>query len=396
VSAAKSSLAEDLAAWACRLEPSDADLELARRSLQDTLAVMIAARGHALRPLWEHLGPAGRWAAQAHVLDYDDLHLPSTAHISAVCVPTALACGGDARAYLAGAGAMARLGTALGWHHYRAGWHATCTAGAPAAAVTAAVSRGLSAGQTATAIALAVPAAGGVQAAFGTAAKSLQVGFAVDAGVRAADLAGAGASADPAALEAWFELVGGEDISRAAGGVGDGLAIKIYPCCYALQRPIHAITKLGEVAPADVEQIRVSTPVSSLKPLIHHRPVTGLQGKFSLEYGVVAPLLDGPPGLDSFTDEAVGRPEAQELVRRVEVCGTESGDGGLLAGEVAIEVRLRAGGSRRTSLDLPPGAPGRPPTPAQLRRKLQACAGAAAPGLEGATFENALAVAELR
>ena len=28
---------------------------------------------------------------------------------------------------------MARLGSALGWRHYSAGWHATCTAGAPAA-----------------------------------------------------------------------------------------------------------------------------------------------------------------------------------------------------------------------------------------------------------------------
>ena len=26
---------------------------------------------------------------------------------------------------------MARLGTALGWPHYSAGWHATCTAGRP-------------------------------------------------------------------------------------------------------------------------------------------------------------------------------------------------------------------------------------------------------------------------
>ncbi len=33
------------------------------------------------------LPAAARWAAQAHVLDYDDLHLPSTTHISTVCVP---------------------------------------------------------------------------------------------------------------------------------------------------------------------------------------------------------------------------------------------------------------------------------------------------------------------
>src|SRR5919107_4733932 len=118
------------------------------------------------------LGRAGRWAAFAHVLDFDDLHMPSTTHVSAVSVPVALATGGGARAYLAGAGVLARLGTALGWPHYERGWHATCTAGAPAAAVAATVALGGGREEIAAAIALALPAAGGVQRAFGTAAKS--------------------------------------------------------------------------------------------------------------------------------------------------------------------------------------------------------------------------------
>ena len=81
---------------------------------------------------------------------------------------------------------MARLGSALGWSHYSHGWHATCTAGAPAAAAAAAVSFGMGRDEIASAIALAVPAAGGVQRAFGSDAKALQVGFAAEAGVRAA------------------------------------------------------------------------------------------------------------------------------------------------------------------------------------------------------------------
>ncbi|MBV9047585.1 MAG: MmgE/PrpD family protein, partial [Solirubrobacterales bacterium] len=181
-----------LANWATQLQPSEEDLALARRSLLDTLAVAYAARDHPLRALFDQLADAGRWAALAHVLDFDDLHMPSTTHISAICVPVALATGGDARAYLAGAGVMARLGTTLGWRHYSAGWHATCTAGAPAAAVTASIALRLDAERTATAIALAIPAAGGVQRAFGSSAKALQVGFAADAGVRAARLAQAG------------------------------------------------------------------------------------------------------------------------------------------------------------------------------------------------------------
>src|SRR5207302_2974767 len=138
---------------------------------------MCAARDDPLRGQLGPLTEPGRWAALAHVLDYDDLHLPSTTHVSAVCVPAALSADGTlsagegARAYLAGAGVMARLGTALGWQHYGAGWHATCTAGAPAAAVAAGAARGLDAERIAVAITLAIASAGGVQRVFGTAAK---------------------------------------------------------------------------------------------------------------------------------------------------------------------------------------------------------------------------------
>ena len=87
-------LAEQLANWAARFEPTDDDVELARRSLVDTVAVAAAAAGHPVAELARQLGRAGRWAALAHVLDFDDLHMESTTHVSAVCVPAALAAGG--------------------------------------------------------------------------------------------------------------------------------------------------------------------------------------------------------------------------------------------------------------------------------------------------------------
>ncbi|HEY3953351.1 MAG TPA: MmgE/PrpD family protein [Streptosporangiaceae bacterium] len=372
-----SSLATRLAGWAHGLRPSPEDLELAHRSLLDTVAVALAARDHPVTGLAAELGEGGRWAVAGHVLDFDDLHMESTTHISAVCVPTALATGGGARAYLAAAGVMARLGTALGWPHYAAGWHATCTAGAPASAAGAAVAAGLAAGQIATAMALAIPAAGGVQRAFGTDAKSLQVGFAVEAGIRAARLAAAGARADPSALEAWLALVGGDPAAHpGAGGpaVPGGLAVKIYPCCYALQRPISALAGLagGTLDPAAVARIVLRTPEASVTPLIHHRPQTGLQGKFSLEYGAAAALLDGYPGFASFTDEAVRRPAAQRLAGLVEI-KLDPGGAGLLDGELEATVHTAGGKIRRAGLRYPPGSPASPPDLAALRAKLDGC-----------------------
>jgi 2-methylcitrate dehydratase PrpD len=226
-------------------------------------------------------------------------------------------------------------------------------------------------------MALAVPAGGGVQRAFGTDAKSLQVGFAADAGVRAARLAAAGATADLTALDAWFGLLGG-DPSAVPGwdapAVPGGLAIKIFPCCYALQRPISAVAALAgreRIDPAAVDRIVVRTLKGTVTPLIHHRPETGLQGKFSLEYAVAAALLDDNQGFATFTEAAVRRPVAQRLARRVEVQLTDGGDA-LLAGEFEAEIHL---GDRvlHGRERFPPGSPQRPPSHEQLMRKVADC-----------------------
>ncbi len=374
------SVAGTLARWAERLEPEPGEEELADRSLLDTVAVTLAARDPRVTRLAAGLAEGARWAVAGHVLDFDDLHMPSTTHVSAVCVPTALATGGGPRAYLAAAGVMARLGTALGWPHYSAGWHATCTAGAPASAAGAAVALGLPAGKIAVAMALAVPAAGGVQRAFGTDAKSLQVGFAVDAGIRAARLAAAGAQADPEAVDAWLSLVGGSAHSRPAAvdpsgpAVPNGLAIKLYPCCYALQRPISALSELAPELknPAAIRRIVLRTPEATVVPLIHHRPTTGLAGKFSLEYAAAAALLDAYPGFGSFTDSAVRRDAAQRLVSLVET-KLDPGGSWLLDGELEAEIHTGDGTILRARQQFPPGSPARPPTAAQLQAKLADC-----------------------
>jgi 2-methylcitrate dehydratase PrpD len=387
------SLATALATWAADLTPSPEDLELADRSLLDTVAVAVAARTEPVVALATGISEAARWATAGHVLDFDDLHMESTTHISVVCLPAVLATGGGARAYLAAAGVMARLGSALGWSHYTSGWHATTTAGAPAAAVGAGVALGLDAERLATAMALAVPAAGGVQRAFGTDGKSLQVGFAADAGVRAARLAAAGATADPGALDSWLELLGGNPSALNLDGpaIPGGLAVKVFPCCYALQRPISALSAL-EIDPADVRRIVLRTPKGTVAPLIHHRPDTGLQGKFSIEYAAATALLDDYSGFWAFTDEAVRRPEARQLVDRVEV---QLGTGGdwLLAGEFEAEVHLDAE-VRRAHEQFPPGSPQRPPTAEELLRKVRDCLDGT--DLDPATIDWATAAQVLR
>ncbi|GAA5122525.1 MmgE/PrpD family protein [Haloechinothrix salitolerans] len=367
-------LAVGLAQWASRLVPQPGDLDLAQRALADTLAVTIAAVDAPVAAQTASLSEAIRWAAVGHALDFDDVHLSSTSHLSIVCVSATLATGGGARDYLGGAGVMARLGTALGWEHYRRGWHTTCTAGAPAAAVSAGLALGLDEEGLARALALAAPAAGGVQRAFGTDTKPLQVGFAVDSGVRAAKLAAAGATADPGLFDQWFELMGGATEPDWGGPViPDGLAVKLYPCCYAMQRPIGA-ARLLDVDSDQVTRLRVEAPASSLRPLIHDRPKTGLQAKFSLPYAIATALLDRTPTTASFTNKAVTRPEVRDVMERVEVVTSPDGDG-VFAGPTRLTAHLHDGSTITSSLDLPPGHPDTPPSADELAAKIYGCAG---------------------
>lgn len=370
--------AESLARWAVDAVPTPADVELAQIALIDTVAVAMAGADHPLTRLVAGLSPAARWSAQAHVLDYDDLHLPSTTHISTVCVPAAAAVGGDARAYLAGAGVMARLGAALGWDHYSRGWHATSTTAPMAAATVAAVAMGLDAERTATAIALAVSSAGGVQRAFGSDGKAIQVGLAVDAGIRAARLAAAGASADLRAVDAWLDLVSVPPYDLAldaAEMVPGGLAVKVYPCCYALQRPIACAAEIGrDLDPAGVDRIEIWLTESAVQPLVHHRPTSGLEAKFCLEHALAVGAVDGFAGFDSFSDASVHRPEVARLTRAVTVHLAPGGNG-LLEDVVRVALVTTDGTTHTGEIDIPPGAPGRPVTRDQLAQKVRDCVG---------------------
>jgi 2-methylcitrate dehydratase PrpD len=162
--------------------------------------------------------------------------------------------------------------------------------------------------------------------------------------------------------------------------VPGGLAIKLHPCCYALQRPIAAVRALRAEHPdlvaKRVRRIGTTTPASALQPLIHDRPTTGLEGKFSLQHALAAALLDDFPDFASFSDGGVRRPEARRLVAATDVSPTPGGSG-LLDGEIELELELDDGATLATALELPPGAPGRPPADAELAAKLRACA----PGL---------------
>ena len=72
-----------------------------------------------------------------------------------------------------------------------------------------------------------------------------------------------------------------------------------------------------DIKAADVEKVDVGANHAMTTSLLHHRPTTGLQGKFSMEFCMSILLLDRKAGLVEFQDKVVQRPDVQEMIKRV-------------------------------------------------------------------------------
>ncbi|HSR25820.1 MAG TPA: MmgE/PrpD family protein, partial [Candidatus Eisenbacteria bacterium] len=273
-------------------------------------------------------------------------------------------------------------------------FHSTATCGSIGAAAAAAKLLGLDREATRRALSVGATQAGGLRENFGTMTKPFHAGHAARCGVAAARYAAAGMTADPTAVEAplgLFALVSygeghPEAVARALGRPYDlattGLSVKKYPCCFATHRAADAVLDLRAehgLDPEEVEAVSVTVPVGGVSPLIHDRPRTGLEGKFSMQYVLAAALLEGRVGLDAFADEAVRRPAAQELVPRVivqEDPGIPTGANPIEEGHVTVEVRLRGGASLTRRVTHPRGSPADPLRQDELAAKFRDCASA--------------------
>jgi len=99
-----------------------------------------------------------------------------------------------------------------------------------------------------------------------------------------------------------------------------GVGIKRHPCCGCTHSALDALLALlaeAEIRPEDV--VGVHCTMNALVPdiLVHHRPETLAQAKFSMEYCLAVALLDGACGLDQFASARVASADVQGLLRRV-------------------------------------------------------------------------------
>ena len=329
-----------------------------------------------------------------HVLDYDDVTSPLRGHPSVALLPALVglaeaidADGAElACAYVAGFEVICKLSKAMAVRHYARGWHSTSSIGTIGAAVACARLLQLDARQTVHGIGLAVSQAAGSRANFGTHAKSFQAGHANAAGLRAALLASEGFDAAAGALDEAFGYMdlyaSGESLSAQLETLGEaplelvssGIEVKKYPLCYATHRALDGVLDLRQahgLTLADVAAVHVRTSAGALTPLIHQRPQTGLEAKFSMQYAMTAALLDGRVGLSSFTDEAVRRSQVQAFFRQVTSDDAATGATFPRWSEIALE--LHNGQRLHRRVDLLRGSAEAPLSLQELRAKVQDC-----------------------
>ncbi|GAA5145493.1 hypothetical protein GCM10025768_02800 [Microbacterium pseudoresistens] len=424
-------LTADAARFVLGSMPSDPALRRAAAApIIDSVAVMLAGRtseaGQAIGA-YARLGdprPSGSaWAAalggsaspelaallnatQGHALDYDDA-LPGSGHLSVPILAASLSAAAIAgrpvdgaeliSVFAVGFEVAAKTGVALGLSHYKRGYHTTVTGGTFGTTAAAARVLGLTERELVTAFGIAGSMVAGLMLNFGTSTKPLHSGLAARNGVTAAMLARSGATASGGVLESAggvLDLYGfGEARPEAMGSLGapwallePGTGLKLYPCCYAAARPLDAILGLRSkhgFTGDDIETIRCAVPKNGLRPMIHHRPETGLKAKFSMEYTLAAAALDGRLDLASFEDEAVWRPAVRRLMEKVQLVEErmlrpEDPDAlrssPATGGRVEVTVALRDGRVLEAAVEHPEGSPAKPLSDERLRGKFLACA----------------------
>jgi 2-methylcitrate dehydratase PrpD len=407
--------------------PSDV-LELGRKSILDGFGLALAGSGSVMGPLVreyvEGLGFAGakgtiigasvkapaRFAAFAngvsiHADDFDDTQLSAAkdrvygllTHPSVSVLPASFALcelghrsGKDfTLAYHVGVEVETKIAEAISPRHYNDGFHTTGTCGSFGSTSACARLRGLNAKQTAYALGVAAAEAGGLRDNFGSMTKPFHAGHAAENGTVAVDLAALGWTAADDILEGplgFFQAAGGgfdpESIVDRLGKpwtfVSPGVSIKPFPSGSLTHPAMGEMLRLireNDIKPGDVEKVDVGANHSMTTTLYHHRPTTGLEGKFSMEFCMSILILERRAGLAQFEDAVVQRPDVQQMIARINFyVDPEAEAAGFDKMTSILKVHLKDGRVLPARAEFAKGSPSNPMSYDEVADKFRGCA----------------------
>lgn len=389
-------------------------IELGRKSMLDGFGLALAGSVSEMGPLVRRYlqtvvtadGKAGvigssmklpvRFAAFAngifiHADDYDDTQLSVApdrvygllTHPTVTVLPPAFALAQTRgysgkefmTAYHVGVEVESKIAEAINPRHYGDGFHSTGTIGSFGSAAACARLMRLDAKQTSRMLGIAAAEAGGLRNNFGSMTKPFHAGRAAENGVVAADFAAMGWTASEEILEArsgFFHAAGGgfdpaaivDKLGKPWTFADPGVSIKPFPSGSLTHPAMGEMLRLvreNNIMRADVEKIDIGGNSAMMNALLHHRPKTALEAKFSMEFCMAILILDRKAGLLEFTDAVVMRPDVQELLQRVNFyIDPEAEKAGLNKMTSLIKLHLKNGKTLTGRADFAKGHPSNP------------------------------------
>jgi 2-methylcitrate dehydratase PrpD len=329
-------------------------------------------------------------AISANVLDFDDTHLATVVHPTAVVASALMALaeyhpisGAEFLHALAlGIECACRVGNAVGIAHYEQGGYITSTCGIFGAAAASGKALGLNAQRMTWALGIAATQASGLRMMLGSMTKSYNLGNAARGGLNAALLAARGFTSSEGALEAprgFLKVVKGDDnsdaVTRELGEQWEilALAYKPYPCGVVIHPVIDACLDLRAqhaIDAAAVSRVEVNVNPLAIKLCGNPAPRDGLESKLSIAHSVAVALSDGAAGVAQYrearvTDVAVIALRAKVVVNADAAIGTE---------QARVRVALSNGAAHELFVEHARGSSARPLSDAELEAKFRGLA----------------------
>ncbi len=340
--------------------------------------------------------------AAIHAHDYDDtcpqhladrnggLHAtgPVMSAALAVAEPSGLPGRAVLEAFHVGVEVACRINHAVNDRHCASGYHPSGTVNVFGTAAAASRLLGASHEVMLTALGLAASHSSGVRENFGTMTKPYHAGHSAEGGVISSELAARGFTAAQNVLEAsrgFFAVGGGsfdpvQVVDRLGGPWAfedPGIWIKPHPSGalnHAAMTLLRTWLRDGRVAADKIKAVRLRTNSNVVNTLLHNRPTTWLEAKFSLPFNAAAILVRGRAGLAEFTDAVVQDPEIQAMIDKVDYGAFDTIEDGYTNTTTLIEIDLTDGSTVSGEVHYPKGSPQDPMSYDEVTEKFEECA----------------------
>lgn len=336
------------------------------------------------------------------VLEFDDTHIQSNIHPTGVVLSALLPecerlglSGKDLlSAMLAGSELLCRLGLISPVRMHEVGFHPSSVYGVFGAVWGLAHLRRLSVEQTVHAIGTAASLSAGSIASFedGSSTKTLHVGMAASAAIRAVALASQGISGPSPVFEGkfgWFRshVQSGAEfrLSALTDQLGErwevlNIASKAHPCAYTMIPFIAATIALRDaygVKPQDVDIIHCDIMPRSFATVCEpveekRRPRTTWHGRISLQHTVAEALVRGRMDKNAYAPESLVYPVinaiADKVVHRPDMVAAAD----ISRSRATVSIRLKDGRKLTHTIEDMPGTSRNPITREGYLRKFRA------------------------